>query len=82
MIEEREINASGLLDALAHLDPDEGIRIVDNCGCVSFVTRGINEYTLNICRDSDEKWEYARTAEEVYEILCRYVKEPFKVWLY
>lgn len=82
MFEEREIQPANLLYTLLQLDSDEGIRIHDNAGCLSFVTRSAVEYTMNICRGSDEKWEYAKTAEEAYKILRTYIKEPFKAWLY
>lgn len=82
MFAEREIQSKDLLNALAHLDFDEGIRIHDSAGCLSFVTRSADEYIMNICRGSEEKWEYAKTAEEAYAVLYNYIKEPFKVWLY
>ncbi len=82
MFEEREIQPGDLLNTLLQLDFDEGIRIHDGAGCFSFVTRSAVEYTMNICRGSGEKWEYAKTAEEAYKILQTYIKEPFKAWLY
>lgn len=82
MFEEREIQSGDLLNTLMQLDFDEGIRIHDSGGCLSFVTRSAIEYTMNICRGSGEKWEYAKTAEEAYKVLKANIQEPFKAWLY
>ncbi len=82
MFEEREVLPSNLLDALANLDFDEGIRIHDGSGCITFVTRSASEFCLNICKNSDEKWFYANTPEEAYETLKKNMMEPFKVWVY
>jgi len=82
MFEEREVPQSNLLGALANLDFDEGMRIHDSSGCITFVTRSATEFCLNICKNSDEKWFYANTAEEAHIMLKKYLKEPFKIWLY
>ena len=82
MFKEKEIEPPNLVDVLLHLDLDEGIRIEDCVGCLSYITRAANEYTINICKGSDEMWEYAKTVEEAYRILRSYIKEPFKAWLY
>jgi len=82
MFEEKEVLTSNLLDALTNLDFDEGIRIHDSSGCITFVTRSVSEFCLNICKNSDEKWFYANTPQETYEILKKYLKEPLKIWLY
>lgn len=82
MFKEREVLQSNLLDGLANLDFDEGMRIHDSSGCITFVTRSASEYCLNICKNSDEKWFYASTPEEVYEALKKYLREPFKIWVY
>jgi hypothetical protein len=82
MFEEREVQPSSLLNALTNLDFDEGMRIHDSSGCITFVTRSVSEFCLNICKDSDEKWFYVHTAEEAFEMLKRQLKEPFKIWLY
>jgi len=82
MFEEKEILPSNLLDALANLDFDEGMRIHDSSGCITFITRSASEFCLNICKNSDEKWFYANTPEEVYGMLKKHLREPFKAWLY
>ena len=82
MFEEREVLPSNLLGALANLDFDEGVRIHDSSGCMTFVTRSASEFCLNICKDSDEKWLYTKTPEEAYAILKKHLAEPFKAWLY
>jgi len=82
MLKERPVSPSQLLDTLANLDLDEGLRIHDSSECVTFVTRSATEFCLNICNNSNEKWVYANTPEEAYTILKKYLKEPFKVWLY
>jgi len=82
MFEEREVMPANLLDVLANLDLDEGIRIHDSTDCVTFVTRIASEFCLNICKGSNEKWVYASTAEEAYNMLKKHLKEPFQIWLY
>ena len=82
MFEEREVQPSKLLDALTNLDFDEGMRIHDSSNCITFVTRSVSEFCLNICKNSDEKWFYSNTAEEAHNILKKYLKEPLKVWVY
>jgi len=82
MFEEKEVLPSKLLDTLANLDLDEGIRIHDSSDCITFVARSASEFCLNICKNSDEKWLYVNTAEEAYAMLKKYLKEPFKIWLY
>lgn len=82
MLKDKEVLPSNLLDALADLDFDEGIRIHDGSGCITFVTRSASEFCLNICKNSNEKWFYASTPEEAYEMLKRHLREPFKAWVY
>jgi hypothetical protein len=82
MLKERPVLPSKLLDTLTNLELDEGLRIHDGSGCVTFVTRSATEFCLNICNDSYEKWSYANSPEEAYRTLTKYLKEPFKVWLY
>jgi len=82
MFEEREVLPANLLDALAKLDLDEGIRIHDSTDCITFVNRIAREFCLNICKGSDERWVYVSTTEEAYNMLKKHLKEPFKIWLY
>lgn len=82
MFEEKEVLPSNLLQALANLAFDEGIRINDSSGCITFVTRSASEFWLNICKNSEEKWFCADTPQEAHEILKKHLKEPFKIWLY
>ena len=82
MYREKEIKPNDLFSTLTQLDLDEGIRIQDDVGFLTFITRSANEYTVNICMGSGEKWEYVNTSREVFSIFRRYVKEPFRVWLY
>lgn len=82
MPEDREISPTDILDALANLEADAGIRVQDGSGCTVFITRSAGQFCLNISSGSNESWFYANTPEEALDLLKRNTKQPLHAWLY